>query len=66
VDPRTRKFALIAWTLLASALLLGRRWSDTELGWGGTGLGPVENEALMPCCSDRSCTRSGQDAARGC
>src|SRR3954447_8440741 len=44
----TRKFALIAWTFLGFGLLLGARWSYTELGWGGYwAWDPVENAALM-------------------
>ncbi|HEY8501210.1 MAG TPA: cytochrome c biogenesis protein CcsA, partial [Solirubrobacterales bacterium] len=31
----TRRFALIAWAFLGLGLLLGARWSYTELGWGG-------------------------------
>ncbi|HVO55624.1 MAG TPA: heme lyase CcmF/NrfE family subunit [Solirubrobacterales bacterium] len=45
----TRKFALVAWTFLGFGLLLGARWSYTELGWGGYwAWDPVENAALMP------------------
>jgi cytochrome c-type biogenesis protein CcmF len=45
----TRRFALIAWTFLGIGLLLGSRWSYTELGWGGYwAWDPVENAALMP------------------
>ncbi len=45
----TRKFALIAWAFLGFGLLLGARWSYTELGWGGYwAWDPVENAALMP------------------
>ena len=45
----TRKFALIAWAFLGLGLLLGARWSYTELGWGGYwAWDPVENAALMP------------------
>ncbi|HWO82638.1 MAG TPA: cytochrome c-type biogenesis CcmF C-terminal domain-containing protein, partial [Solirubrobacterales bacterium] len=41
--------ALIAWALLGFGLLLGARWSYTELGWGGYwAWDPVENAALMP------------------
>src|ERR1700709_640372 len=44
-----RRFALIAWALLGFGLLLGARWSYTELGWGGYwAWDPVENAALMP------------------
>ncbi|HVQ58694.1 MAG TPA: heme lyase CcmF/NrfE family subunit [Solirubrobacterales bacterium] len=45
----TRRFALIAWAFLGVGLLLGARWSYTELGWGGYwAWDPVENAALMP------------------
>ena len=45
----TRRFALIAWGFLGLGLLLGARWSYTELGWGGYwAWDPVENAALMP------------------
>jgi cytochrome c-type biogenesis protein CcmF len=45
----TRRFALVAWALLGFGLLLGARWSYTELGWGGYwAWDPVENAALMP------------------
>src|SRR6478735_5510552 len=42
----TRRFALVAWTFLGFGLLLGARWSYTELGWGGYwAWDPVENAA---------------------
>src|ERR671922_2655942 len=45
----TRRFALIAWLLLGVGILLGARWSYSELGWGGYwGWDPVENAPLMP------------------
>jgi cytochrome c-type biogenesis protein CcmF len=45
----TRRFALIAWVLLGIGILLGARWSYSELGWGGYwGWDPVENASLMP------------------
>jgi cytochrome c-type biogenesis protein CcmF len=45
----TRRFALVAWAFLGFGLLLGARWSYTELGWGGYwAWDPVENAALMP------------------
>jgi len=45
----TRRFALIAWAFLGFGLLLGARWSYTELGWGGYwAWDPVENAARMP------------------
>jgi cytochrome c-type biogenesis protein CcmF len=45
----TRKFALAAWLFLGVGIVLGARWSYTELGWGGYwAWDPVENAALMP------------------
>src|ERR671918_2111290 len=45
----TRRFALIAWALLGVGVLLGARWSYSELGWGGYwGWDAVENASLMP------------------
>jgi cytochrome c-type biogenesis protein CcmF len=45
----TRRFALAAWLFLGVGILLGARWSYTELGWGGYwAWDPVENAALMP------------------
>ncbi len=45
----TRRFALAGWLCLGIGLLLGARWSYTELGWGGYWeWDPVENAALMP------------------
>jgi cytochrome c-type biogenesis protein CcmF len=45
----TRKFALAAWLFLGVGILLGARWSYTELGWGGYwAWDAVENAALMP------------------
>ncbi len=36
----TRRFALAAWLFLGVGIMLGARWSYTELGWGGySGLG---------------------------
>jgi cytochrome c-type biogenesis protein CcmF len=44
-----RRFALGAWLFLGIGILLGARWSYTELGWGGYwAWDPVENAALMP------------------
>ncbi len=49
VDRVTRRFALAAWLFLGIGILLGARWSYTELGWGGYwAWDPVENAALMP------------------
>ncbi len=45
----TRKFALLAWTFLSIGIMLGARWSYSELGWGGYwGWDPVENASLLP------------------
>ena len=45
----TRRFALAAWLCLGIGIMLGARWSYTELGWGGFwAWDPVENAALMP------------------
>jgi cytochrome c-type biogenesis protein CcmF len=45
----TRRFALIAWLFLSIGILLGARWSYSELGWGGYwGWDAVENASLMP------------------
>ncbi len=45
----TRRFALAAWFFLGIGILLGARWSYTELGWGGYwGWDAVENASLLP------------------
>jgi cytochrome c-type biogenesis protein CcmF len=45
----TRRFALAAWFLLGIGILLGARWSYSELGWGGYwAWDPVENASLLP------------------
>lgn len=45
----TRGFTLIAWTFLSIGIILGARWSYTELGWGGYwAWDPVENASIMP------------------
>ncbi|HXB15141.1 MAG TPA: cytochrome c-type biogenesis CcmF C-terminal domain-containing protein, partial [Solirubrobacteraceae bacterium] len=45
----TRRFALAAWLFLGIGILLGARWSYSELGWGGYwGWDAVENASLMP------------------
>nr|MDQ5808369.1 cytochrome c biogenesis protein CcsA [Actinomycetota bacterium] len=45
----TRRFALAAWLLLGTGILLGARWSYAELGWGGYwAWDPVENASLLP------------------
>ena len=44
-----RPFALAAWLFLGIGILLGARWSYSELGWGGYwGWDAVENASLMP------------------
>jgi cytochrome c-type biogenesis protein CcmF len=44
-----RRFALAAWIFLGIGVVLGARWSYSELGWGGYwGWDAVENAALMP------------------
>jgi cytochrome c-type biogenesis protein CcmF len=44
-----RRFALGAWFFLGIGILLGARWSYSELGWGGYwGWDAVENASLMP------------------
>ena len=45
----TRPFTLAAWLFLGIGVLLGARWSYSELGWGGYwAWDPVENASLMP------------------
>ena len=45
----TRPFTLAAWAFLGTGIVLGARWSYSELGWGGYwGWDPVENASLMP------------------
>jgi cytochrome c-type biogenesis protein CcmF len=45
----TRPFALGAWLCLGIGIVLGARWSYSELGWGGYwGWDAVENASLMP------------------
>src|SRR5271157_5271861 len=44
-----RRFAFFAWLFLGAGILLGARWSYSELGWGGYwGWDAVENASLMP------------------
>jgi cytochrome c-type biogenesis protein CcmF len=46
---QTRRFALASWLCLTFGILLGARWSWSELGWGGYwAWDPVENAALLP------------------
>jgi cytochrome c-type biogenesis protein CcmF len=45
----TRPFSLAAWLCLGTGVVLGARWSYSELGWGGYwAWDGVENAALMP------------------
>jgi cytochrome c-type biogenesis protein CcmF len=45
----TRPFVLAAWLCLGTGVVLGARWSYSELGWGGYwAWDPVENASLMP------------------
>lgn len=45
----TRRYALGAWLFLGAGILLGARWSYSELGWGGYwAWDPVENASLLP------------------
>ncbi len=45
----TRRFALAAWFFLGVGILLGARWSYSELGWGGYwAWDPVETASLLP------------------
>jgi cytochrome c-type biogenesis protein CcmF len=45
----TRPFTLTAWFFLGVGIVLGARWSYSELGWGGYwAWDPVENASLMP------------------
>jgi cytochrome c-type biogenesis protein CcmF len=44
-----RRFALAAWLFLGVGIMLGARWSYSELNWGGYwGWDAVENASLMP------------------
>src|SRR4029078_2295801 len=45
----TRPFTLAGWVFLGVGIVLGARWSYSELGWGGYwAWDPVENASLMP------------------
>jgi cytochrome c-type biogenesis protein CcmF len=45
----TRRYALLAWALQSTGLVLGMWWAYHVLGWGGYwGWDPVEDVALMP------------------
>jgi cytochrome c-type biogenesis protein CcmF len=57
----TRRFALLAWGLQTSGLLLGMWWAYHVLGWGGYwGWDPVENVALMPWLATTAYLHSSQ------
>ncbi len=46
---QTRAFTLAAWACLGVGIVLGARWSYSELGWDGYwAWDPVENASLMP------------------
>jgi len=45
----TRRWAVFAWAVLGTGILLGGRWAYEVLGWGGYwAWDPVENASLMP------------------
>ena len=57
----TRRFALMAWGLQSTGLLLGMWWAYHVLGWGGYwGWDPVENVALMPWLATTAYLHSSQ------
>jgi cytochrome c-type biogenesis protein CcmF len=57
----TRRFALLAWGLQSTGLLLGMWWAYHVLGWGGYwGWDPVENVALMPWLATTAYLHSSQ------
>jgi cytochrome c-type biogenesis protein CcmF len=57
----TRRFALIAWALQSTGLVLGMWWAYHVLGWGGYwGWDPVENVALMPWLATTAYLHSSQ------
>lgn len=57
----TRRFALLAWALQTSGLVLGMWWAYHVLGWGGYwGWDPVENVALMPWLATTAYLHSSQ------
>src|SRR3989441_7611427 len=61
----TRRFALLAWSLQTSGLVLGMWWAYHVLGWGGYwGWDPVENVALMPWLATTAYLHSSQVQAR--
>lgn len=57
----TRRFALLAWGLQTTGLVLGMWWAYHVLGWGGYwGWDPVENVALMPWLATTAYLHSAQ------
>jgi cytochrome c-type biogenesis protein CcmF len=57
----TRRFALIAWSLQTTGLVLGMWWAYHVLGWGGYwGWDPVENVAFMPWLATTAYLHSSQ------
>lgn len=57
----TRRFALMAWSLQGTGLVLGMWWAYHVLGWGGYwGWDPVENVALMPWLATTAYLHSSQ------
>jgi cytochrome c-type biogenesis protein CcmF len=57
----TRRFALMAWSLQTTGLVLGMWWAYHVLGWGGYwGWDPVENVALMPWLATTAYLHSAQ------
>ncbi len=57
----TRRFALLAWGLQSTGLVLGMWWAYHVLGWGGYwGWDPVENVALMPWLATTAYLHSSQ------
>jgi cytochrome c-type biogenesis protein CcmF len=58
----TRPFTLAAWFFLGVGIVLGARWSYSELGWGGYwAWDPVENASLMPWLTGTAFLHSGDD-----
>ena len=46
---QVRPWAMFAWVVLGTGILLGAQWSYEELGWGGYwAWDPVENASLVP------------------
>jgi cytochrome c-type biogenesis protein CcmF len=57
----THRFALLAWALQSTGLVLGMWWAYHVLGWGGYwGWDPVENVALMPWLATTAYLHSSQ------